>query len=49
MGQTYRRIEHQKPWPGLALDQNFDKVRRVETKNYKVKTSKLGDVLSKVV
>ena len=27
MGQIYRRMEDQKPWPGLALNQEFFKRR----------------------
>ena len=25
VGQSYRRIEDQKPWPGLALNREFSK------------------------
>ena len=32
MGQKYRKMQDQKPWPGLALKQNFAKGRRLEQK-----------------
>ena len=46
MGQRYRRKEDQKPGPGLALNQDFVTGRGPKPK---VKMSKLGDVLSKLV
>ena len=30
MGQRYRRMEDQKPWPGLALYQDFAKGRGLQ-------------------
>ena len=32
MGQRYRRMEDQKPCPGLALNREFSKVRRLKPK-----------------
>ena len=46
MEQRYRRMEHQKPWPGLAHNQDFVKGRELKPK---VKKSKSGDLLSGVV
>ena len=46
LGQRYRRKEDQKPGPGLALNQDFVTGRGLKPK---VKMSKLGDVLSKLV
>ena len=48
MGQKYRRIEDQKPWPSLALNQNFAQRRGLKA-SLKVKTSELGNALSEVV
>ena len=48
MGQRYRRMEDQKPWPGLALNKNFAKARKLKSK-LKMKMSELGDVSSKLV
>ena len=42
MGQRYRRMEDQKPWPVLALHQESAKGRGF---NSKVKTSELDDVI----
>ena len=30
MGQKYRRMEDQKPWPGLELQQDFAEGKRFE-------------------
>ena len=46
MRQRYHRMEDQKPWGGLARNQDFAKGRGVETKVENVKRSKLKDVLS---
>ena len=46
MGQRYRGMEDQKPWHGLAREQNFVKGRGLEPK---VKMSKSRDVVSKLV
>ena len=32
VGQRYRRMEDQKPWPGLALNREFSKRRGLKTK-----------------
>ena len=32
VGQRYRRMEDQKPWPGLALNQEFSKGRGLKPK-----------------
>ena len=32
MGQRYRRMEDQKPWPGLALNEEFSKGRALKPK-----------------
>ena len=32
MGQRYRRMEDQKPWPGLALNREFSKGRGLKPK-----------------
>ena len=32
MGQRYRRMEDQKPWPGLALKREFSKGRGLKPK-----------------
>ena len=32
MGQRYRRMEDQKPWPGLALNRKFSKGRGLKEK-----------------
>ena len=44
MGQRYCRMEDQKPWLGLALNQD----KRAKIKSLKAKISKVGDVLSKL-
>ena len=44
MGHSYRRMEDQKPWPDLALNQDFTKGRGLKPKVEKGKKSKLGDV-----
>ena len=31
MGQGHRRMEDQKPWPGLAFDQNFAEEKGLKT------------------
>ena len=31
-GQRYRKMEDQKPWPGLALNREFSKRRRLKSK-----------------
>ena len=49
VGQRNPRIEDQKPWPGLALDQYFGKGRGLKRKVKKVKISKVEDVLNKEV
>ena len=50
MGQRYRRMEDQKPWPGLACNLGFAKEKGLEPKVKKLlKLSKLGDVVSKLV
>ena len=46
MRQRYCRVKNQKPWPGLALNQDFAKEGGLKPK---AKMSKLGDVLSKLV
>ena len=46
MGQKYRRMDDQKPWFGLALNQDFAEERGFEPK---VKMSELGDATSKLV
>ena len=38
--QRYRKMEDQKPWCGLALNQDFAKKRRLKP----IKMSELGDV-----
>ena len=43
MGQRYRRMYDQKPWPGLALNEEFSKERSLNQK-LKMKICKLGDV-----
>ena len=43
MGQRYRRMEHQKSWPGLALNKSFPKGERLNQK-LQMKISKLGDL-----
>ena len=43
VGQRYRRMYDQKPWPGLALNEEFSKGRSLNQK-LKVKICKLGDV-----
>ena len=43
MGQSYRRMYDQKPWPGLALNEEFSKGRSLNQK-LKMKICKLGDV-----
>ena len=45
MGQRYRRMDDQKPWPVSVLKQNFPKGRLER----KVKKSNLGAVLSNLV
>ena len=32
MGQRYRRMYDQKPWPGLALNEEFSKGRALKPK-----------------
>ena len=32
VGQRYRRMEDQKPWPGLALNREFSKGRGLKPK-----------------
>ena len=41
VGQRYRRMYDQKPWPCLALNEEFSKGRALKPK---VKNVKLGDV-----
>ena len=41
MGQRCRRMEDQKLWPGLALNQNFAKARGLKQK-LKSKDFKIG-------
>ena len=41
-GQRYRRMYDQKPWPGLALNEEFSKGRALKPKVMKIR--KLGDV-----
>ena len=48
LGQRYRRIKYQKPWPGLALKQDFAKERGLKSIVKKVIMSNMGDVLSKL-
>ena len=43
MGQRYRRMYDQKPWPGLALNEEFSKGRNLNQK-LKMKICKLGAV-----
>ena len=43
MGQRYRRMYDQKPWPGLALNKKFSKGKSLNQK-LKMKICKLGDV-----
>ena len=49
MEQRYRRMEDQEPYSDLALNQDFAKGRWLKPKVKKLKTSKLGDVLIKVM
>ena len=42
MGQRYRRMYDQKPWPGLALNEEFSKRRALKPKVMKI--CKLVDV-----
>ena len=32
MGQRYRRMEDQKPWPSLARNKDFAKARKLKSK-----------------
>ena len=43
LGQRYRRMYDQKPWPGLALNEEFSKGKSLNQK-LKMKICKLGDV-----
>ena len=43
VGQRYRRTYDQKPWPGLALNEEFLKGERLNQK-LKIKIFELGDV-----
>ena len=43
MGQRYRRMYDQKPWPGLALNEEFSKGRSLNQK-IKMKICKLVHV-----
>ena len=43
MGQRYRRMYYQKPWPGLALNEEFSIGRSLNQK-LKMKLCKLRDV-----
>ena len=43
-------MEDQKPWPGLALNEDFADGREFEMLEcFKVKMSKLGDMVSNLV
>ena len=42
MGQRYCRMYDQKPWPDLALNEEFSKARSLN-QNLKMKICKLGD------
>ena len=44
MVQRYRRMEDQKSWPSLVLDQEFSKGRGRLNQKLKMKISRLGDV-----
>ena len=43
MGQRCRRMEDQKPWPGLALTERFLKGEGLKQK-LQMKISRLGDL-----